>query len=170
MRVGRIAIRTSSRTAWSISPRTRPLRQRLLSLSPCRRLVRAWRPLLPPHRHLVPMAMRAIVAITMRPRLIRAAMIPVAVGLRLVALRPVALLAIRRLLAPTALRMARHLALLMRTLLTVPAIPLPVLALLTVLAPVHPRAIRARAPTPAIPRRKISLLPESSLAPCWGRL
>ena len=135
-----------------------------------RRPVRAWRPLLPPHRHLVPMTMRATITIRMRPRLMRAAMMLVTAGLRLVAPRPVALLAIRRLLAPTALRMVRHLALPMRALPTALAIPLPMLAPLTVLAPMLPRAVRVRYPMPAIPRRKISLLPASSLAPCLDLL
>ena len=84
-------------------------------------------------------------------------MMPVTVGLRLVAL-----LAIRRLLALTALRMVRLLALPIRALLTALVIPLPMLGPLTVLAPMLLRAVRARAPSPAIPRRKTSLLPASS--------
>lgn len=145
-------------------------RQRLQVPSPRRRPVRAWHPLLLPHRHLVPMAVRAPITIQMRLRLMRAAMMPVTAGLRLVALLPVIPLVIRQILIPAALRAARLLALPMRTLLAALAIPLPVLGPLTVLAPMLPRVVRARAPMPAIPRRIISLLPASSLAPCLDRL
>ncbi len=93
--------------------------------------------------------MRATITIRMRPRLMRAAMMPVTVGRRLVAL----LLAIRRLLALTALQAVRILALPMRALLTVPATLLPMPAPLMVLTPVLPRAARARAPKLVIPRR-----------------
>lgn len=112
----------------------------------------------------------AIAAIPMRPRLIRAAMMPVTAGLRLVVLLPAMPLVVRRLLALTALRAARLLALPIRALLTALVIPLPMLGPLTVLAPMLLRAVRARAPMPAIPRRKIGLLPASSLAPCLDRL
>ena len=100
----------------------------------------------PLHLRLIPMTMRAIAAIRMCLRPMRAAMMPVTVEQRLVALRPAILLAIRRLLVLTVLRTARLLAPPMRELPTALVTPLPMLAPPTVLAPMLPRVVRVRAP------------------------
>ena len=96
----------------------------------------------------------------------RAAMMLVTAGLRLVTL----LLAIRRLLVPTALRMVRILAPPMLVLPKALAIPLPMLAPLKILTPMLPRTVRTRAPMLVIPRQKTSLLPASRLGQCWDGL
>ena len=158
MRAGRIAIRTSSRIAWSISLRTRLLlrkRPRSLSLSPRRRLARTRCLLRLLGQRWKPMVIRTMAARRVRLRLVSATMVPVMAGLLRVERSLLAVLMIRALVQPAVLSLDRPIA--------APPMAPAMLVRALALIPTRPRTSMS-----AIRRSRTSPSLASNLAPSWA--